>query len=96
MKVTLKKDHVSSKFGITFPKRVELNHFVYSGKHHVEHPTRKGVLLQVKSTDFIFVPKPKDPIKALEDILDVLCPIDKFTESEQEIYDIATNALNKD
>jgi len=47
MRVQLKRDMHSAKFNITFPKDTDMNRFVYSGIIHVEHPNKKGVLMQV-------------------------------------------------
>lgn len=51
MKVKLKRNHFSKKFGIVFPKNVELK---YSSELKcVEHNIHKNIWMKVKSKDFV-------------------------------------------
>lgn len=56
MKIKLKKDIFMSKFGVVFPKDVEMDTVVYSHKRMIIHPTIKGVLTNLpKKSKYILV-----------------------------------------
>ena len=44
MKVILKEPLYMAKFGVIFPKDVEMNVIVYDNVYLIQHPTREGIL----------------------------------------------------
>lgn len=48
--VTLKKEKVSAKFGVLFPKDVPMNYSESLGC--VEHPTKKNIWIKVSKKEF--------------------------------------------
>ena len=47
MKVILKEPLYMAKFGVIFPKDVEMNVIVYDNVYLIQHPTREGILTKL-------------------------------------------------
>ena len=47
MKVILKEPLYMAKFGVIFPKDVEMNVIIYDNVYLIQHPTREGILTKL-------------------------------------------------
>ena len=55
MKVILKEPLYMAKFGIIFPKDVEMNVIVYDNVYLIQHPTREGILTKLPKSKSKYV-----------------------------------------
>ena len=55
MKVILKEPLYMAKFGVIFPKDVEMSVIVYDNVYLIQHPTREGILTKLPKSKSKYV-----------------------------------------
>ena len=55
MKVILKEPLYMAKFGVIFPKDVEMNVIAYDNVYLIQHPTREGILTKLPKSKSKYV-----------------------------------------